>query len=347
MRFLTLLSLLVLTACATTLTPVPEAWRTVPEAPRIADLCARVTCAERTKSNVRVEGGKIVAGDKVLTPAFAAIQSFDVSLDRREVAFSAKRADNFDVGLVSLDGSEVSWLPEERVDETDVQWAPRGNKMSYMLHTARGDIVRTMHIPTSAQLSVDFADARVTALAWDPPAERYAVVVESAEASQRVESAEYSGERRRTVVPAAEHLDVVSEIMAGAVVLRPAALQYNETVPLVVWVDDDPLRWSDARAALIRNAKVAVAIVKEASGEVFWTEVRKAKWIDATRTYVVCGCRLQPALDRLKPVPTLIIEDDHVPNGFYRQQGTEIRVRGIQSFAAGYIAHELKTNGFR
>jgi hypothetical protein len=347
MRFLTLLSLLLLTACATALTPVPDSWRTVPEAPRVADLCARVACAERTKSNVRVEEGKLFAGDKALTPRFAAIQSFDVSLERREVAFSAQRGSNFDVGLVSLDGSEISWLPSEPVDEMDVQWAPRGNKVSYILHTTRGDIVRTMHIPTSAQLSVDFADARVVGLAWDPPAERYNVVVESAAASQSVESSEYSGERRRTIVPSAEHLDVVSEPIAGAVVLRPAALQYNETVPLVVWAGDDPLRWSDARAALLRNAKVAIAILQAPPGEAFWNDVRKLKWIDATRTYVVCGCRLQPALDRLKPVPTLIIEDKSVPEGFYRQEGHVIRVRGIQSFAAGYIAHELKTNGFR
>src|SRR2546430_2686569 len=95
---------LFLVACATALRPVPEAWRTVPEAARITDLCARVTCAEKTKSDVRVEGGRIVAAGKELTPAFAAIQSFDVSLERREVAFSAKRSDNFDIGLVSLDG---------------------------------------------------------------------------------------------------------------------------------------------------------------------------------------------------------------------------------------------------
>jgi hypothetical protein len=343
MRFLTLLSLLLTTACATTLTPVPEAWRTVPEAARIADLCARVTCAEKPKSNVRVEGGKLVAGDKALTPAFAAIQSFDVSLERGEVAFSAKRTDNFDVGLVALEGSEISWLPAERVDETDVQWAPRGNKVSYIVHTRRGDIVRTMHIPTSAQLSVDFADARVVGLGWDPPAERYAVVVESAQASQSVESAEYSGERRRTVVPAAQRLDAAAEPIANGLLLRPAALQYNETVPLVVWVDDDPLRWSDARAALMRNARVAVAIVKDTPGEAFWTEVRKMKWIDATRIYGV-GKTLRTQDSGLR---TLIIEDENVPSGFYRQQGSEIRVRGIQSFAAGYIAHELKTNGIR
>ena len=90
-----------------------------------------------------------------------------------------------------------------------------------------------------------------------------------------------------------------------------------------------------------------MAIVSEKPGDAFWSEVRKTKWIDATRMVGVCRCRLQPALDRLKPVPTQIIEDNSVPAGFYRQEGHVIRVRGIQSFAAGYIAHELKTNGFR
>src|SRR5215813_6608413 len=173
MRFSVMMSLLLATACATTLRPIPDSWRTVPAAAPVADLCAHFTCAEKAKSDVRVAGGTLFAGDKELTPAFTAIQSFDVSLERRE---------NFDVGLVSLDGSDVHWIPAERFDETDVRWAPRGNKVSYIVHTLRGDIVRTVHIPTSAQLSVDFSNAQVDALAWDPPAERYAVIVESPDA---------------------------------------------------------------------------------------------------------------------------------------------------------------------
>jgi hypothetical protein len=42
-----------------------------------------------------------------------------------------------------------------------------------------------------------------------------------------------------------------------------------------------------------------------------------------------------------------MIEDDTIPEGFYRDDGAVIRARGIQSFAAGYIAHELSTNGLR
>jgi len=343
MRLLATASLLLTTACATGLTPVPEAWRTVPQAPKITDLCARVTCAQRAKStDVRVAGGRLMNGEKALTPAFEAIQSFDVSLERREVVFSAKKGTSFDVGLVSLDGSDISWFPADRADETDVQWAPRGNKVSYVVRAPRGDIVRTLHVPSSMQLMVDFPTARVGALAWDPPAERYAVVVESPEASQRIESTKYGGEERRTVVPSAQHLDVVEEPLGGALVLRPTAMRYNETLPLVVWLDPDPLRWSDERAALMRNARVAIAIVTKTPDEAFWNEVKATKWIDSTRTYAV-----NSALSTQHSALKTFIEDSSIPNGQYRVEGSVVRTRGIQSFAAGYIAHELKPNALR
>src|SRR5690242_1155451 len=116
MRSIASLSLLLLTACATTLTPIPDAWRSVPAAPRITDLCARVTCAEKPRApDVHIATGRLYNGERGLTPQFASIQPFDVSLDRREVVFSAKRGDNFDVGLVSLEGSDISWIPPERV----------------------------------------------------------------------------------------------------------------------------------------------------------------------------------------------------------------------------------------
>ena len=344
MRFLVALSLLLTTACATALRPIPEGWRTVPEAARVTDLCARVTCVEKPKSGVRVVGGKLVNGAKELTPQFAAIQSFDVSLERGEVVFSAKRGDNFDVGLVALDGSDIHWIPSDRADETDVQWAPRGNKVSYVVHAARGDLVRTVHIPSSAQLSVDFVNGQVDALSWDPPAERYAVIVESADASQRIESMKYDGGERRTVVPAAERLDAVIEPLAGALVLRPSAIRYNEKLPLVVWIDEQPMRWNDARAALMRSAPVAIAVISKTPEAAFWNEVSKTKWLDPARTDLVTSGSAGRAAAR--PYK-LMIEDDTIPPGFYREEGDGVRVGKVQSFAAGYIAQELNTNGLR
>src|SRR6202049_4089262 len=54
----------------TTLKPVPGAWRSGPVAPRIADICTKVGCAEKATSEARVVDGKLVAGSKELTREF-------------------------------------------------------------------------------------------------------------------------------------------------------------------------------------------------------------------------------------------------------------------------------------
>jgi hypothetical protein len=222
--------------------------------------------------------GKLVAGGKVLTPQFKAIQSFEVSNERGEVVFSARRAGNFDIGLVSLDGGDVHWVPEDPADETDVQWAPRGNKVSYIIHTKAGDIVRTVHIPTAVQLSVDFPYTTVRALAWNPAADRYWVVLSSPDASERVESMQYDGRARRTEIAPDVRLDVAAEPMAGALLLRPNVMHYGEKLPLVVWVS--PFAWNDERGAMMRNRRVACAIMRRAPDDAFWAAMRAIPWID-------------------------------------------------------------------
>jgi hypothetical protein len=270
----------ILAGCATPNTPLPHA------AP-VGDLCARFECAPHDNSGVTVEDGKLVANGKVLTQQFAAIQSFDVSRDRGEVVFSAKRAGNFDIGLVSLEGSDIHWVPEDPADETDVQWAPRGNKVSYIVHARAGDVVRTVHVPTAVQLSVDFPYAAVRALAWNRAAERYWVVVSSPDASERIESMQYSGEVKRTEAPPEVKLDVAEEPLAGALLLRPPAMRYGEKLPLVVWVSDPPFVWNDARGALMRNRRVACAIMRRAPDAAFWAAATAIPWIDTGRIYVI------------------------------------------------------------
>ena len=259
----------------------------VPHAATVGDLCARFECAPGDKGGVTVVDGRLLVDGKVLTPRFAAIQSFDVSRDRGEVAFSARRADNFDIGLVSLEGSDVHWVPADPADETDVQWAPRGNKVSYTVHTRAGDVVRTVHVPTAVQLSVDFPYATVQALAWNRAADRYWVVVSSPDASERVESMQYGGEGRRTEVPADVRLDVAEEPVAGTLLLRPSAMRYGETLALVVWVADPPFVWNDARGAMMRNRRVACAIMRRAPDAAFWAAATAIPWIDIRRVYVV------------------------------------------------------------
>lgn len=287
-----------------------------------------LTACATVPSGVRIvktpQGAKLVNGTKDLTPPFLAIDSFDVSAARKEVVFSAKRKDNFDVGLVSVDGSEIHWIPEDPADETNVAWAPRGNKVSYIVHTRSGDIVRTVHIPTSVQVTVDFPWASIRSLAWDAAGETYAVTYSTPDASERVESARYDGSARSMQKPPAQHLDVAIDRIAEAIVVRPAAMHYNEKVPLVVWVTPDVFAWSDARGKLEREAKVAVALVRTEPSESFWKTANAVPWLDMTKVWVVDP---HPATRNPRPGTTLI---------------TNRRGRTLESFAAGFIADQLK-----
>lgn len=339
------LAAVVQVGCAST-QPVPAAWQSIPAAAPIRNVQldgeGKVTTAmvPLRPASIRIDGNRIVRGDTPLTPAFAAIDSFDVSESRGEVAFSAKRTNDFDIGLVSTDGSPISWVPNDPADEVKVQWAPRGNKISYVVRSKSGDLIRTVHIPTAAQLVVDFGAAKIETLGWDPKGERFAVVYSTPDASDRIEVLKYGGEDRKLVAPPAVRLDAeVSTFGPNAISLRPRDVAYNEKLPLVVWLDDEPFAWSDARAALLRGARVA-CIVTRALDDAVWKSVESA-WIDRGRTFVVAR----------RPVAvtgaTLIVADAALAPGRYRRAGTTVAVSPdvVQSFASHFIAEELKRTG--
>ena len=346
LRFLPMLAFV--TACASTTTLIPRAWMSVPEAPRVAGVGlgadGKITPAAPLKSqgSIRVDAGRVMNGEKALTEAFPAIESFDYSESRGEVVFSAKRKESFDIGLVSSDGSPIVWIPSpDPSDEIAVQWAPRGHKISYIVRAKGGDVVRTVHIPTAFNAVTDFPGARIHALAWDPQAEQYAVAYSTVDASDRVEIVKYDGSARKMVTPPAVTLDADVEPFAkDAILLRPRSLRYDEKVPLVVWVDDD-FTWSDARAALMKNTRVAVVITKRAPDDELWKAASETPWMDATRHFVV-NPRQQPATSNQQPIT--VVSDATLPPNRYRRTGAVVSVPPtvIQSFAAGFIADHLK-----
>jgi hypothetical protein len=332
-----LAGVLFLAGCASGSLPLPPAWESVPKAASASDYCAHFECAANIRlANIRVSENQLFNGSKGLTPKFAAIDSFDLSLERKEVVFSAKRKDNFDIGLVSMDGSDIHWIPEDPADEVAVQWARRGNKVSYILHTATGNIVRTVHIPTATPVSVTFPNTEIDALSWEPKAERFALVIESPDVSPHAVSMTYAGEKREEFIHPSDRLDVVVEPIGGVLVMRPNAIRYNERLPLVIWFDDKPFAWSDARAALMRNARVAIAIAPNV-GTAFWSEIKGVAWIDQARTYAV---NTRGPID----AATIITGDpDIAPHRFVRRGNTLfVPPAVVQSFAAAYIADDLK-----
>ncbi len=382
MRLITGMLGALLVACASTTPqpadqPIPSGWLPVAQTaqyPALSYAGGVLLYTPRTPVNggVRIvdsaAGAKLVSGDRDLTPEYLAIDSFDVSLDRREVAFSARRKDNFDIGLVALDGSEVHWVPEDPADEIAVQYAPRGNKISYVIRARGGDLVRTVHIPTAMQLTAEFPYGRVKALAWEPRAERYAVSWSSVDASDRVELMTYAGDERKVVVTPSVRLDVSAEPIGGALVLRPNVMRYNEKLPLVVWRTADRNEWSDARGALEREVPVACAVIDRDPDAAFWRAVAAVPWIDMSRILVVGVARPEelaglPTTDGRPPTadtrhrrdgerqtanggPTWIVGDSSIPPGSYRTRQNIVAVAPalVQSFGAAWVAHQLKGN---
>jgi len=349
--FVPLLSLLA--ACATALRPVPDDWLSVPAATRIrsVNLAADGTVspssqpAQRSlpQGGIRIVtnaiGPMIANPDKPLTEPFMAIDSFDLSESRGEVAFSAKRDDDFDIGLVAIEGSDISWVPDDPADEVAVKWAPKGSKISYIVRTRFGDVVRTLHIPTSFAFAVDFPFAHIHHVAWDPQGERYAVAYSTPTSSDAVDVLQYSGDSRRNVVKPAATLDVNLEPFAGdAIVLQRPDIAYNEKLPVVFWVTGDRLGWSDARAELMRTARVALVVTSRRPDDALWQRARETAWIDASRAYVVG--RGIGAVNGA----TVISAEPGIPEGQSRQDGGVVSVAPavIESFSARFIAADLK-----
>ena len=359
---LILLSLLP-AACSTTSHTVPDAWLSVPQAPRyrvmsldddgrvhprFGELPSRLTDGP-IHTVTSSDGTRIYNGEKPITEPFAEVESLSYSAARGEVAFSVRRDTGFDrgfdIGLVSSDASPISWVPNDPADEVDVQWAPRGSKISYVLRASGGDAVRTLHVPTSYQFVVPFPGATIHALVWEPKAERYAVAYSTVDASDRIATVKYDGTDRAMAIDAAARVDAdVLPFSEGAVLLRPRDVGYREKMPVVVWMADD-FAWSDARARLMNDARVAMIVTKAGLTDALWKEVAGTPWMDGARVFVV-DARTTRGTKRAEPSARyiLITPDAALPSVQYRVAGGVVSAAPavVQSVSAGFIADHLK-----
>jgi hypothetical protein len=327
-----------LVSCQATLQPVPIEWN----APSSAAPQAARVLSEDVSIEHEPAGARIVRNGKPLTPLFPAIESADVSKGRGEVVFAARRTNSFDIGLVSTDGSNINWIPEDPADEVGPRWAPRGNKASYILRNPEGDFVRTVHIPTATMLTVDFPLSVVTDVRWDMVGEEFSITYETPDASTRVETLTYAGERRRVTRPPETRLELTADPFASrSLLLRPRSLRYDEKVPLIVWIADTRRNaWDEHRARLLQNVRAA-CIVTEKTDDEFWRAVHETSWIDPARIFVVNPSSTQ------HPAPSTsfrITGDLTLPANRYRRTDRTIRTHPsvVKSFAAGFIAGALK-----
>jgi hypothetical protein len=188
------------------------------------------------------------------------IDSFDIDPKGQEVVFSASRSGNYDVAVISSEGGEPKWIAPDPRDERMVRWAPRGNKVSYVMRTFGATAIRTVHLPTSYQLTASLPFTDVTDLQWDPRAERYAVIASTPTRSPHVLTMKYSGEDQKSVTTPLELNAEIDQLPGRSeVVLLPQHVRYGSRYPVVVLAEElDPFAWSDTAAAILKKREVII-----------------------------------------------------------------------------------------
>jgi dipeptidyl aminopeptidase/acylaminoacyl peptidase len=229
-------------------------------------------------------------GSQPLFEPIRRVESFDVSPDGREVIFAGDRSGNLDVGLVSAASGEIRWIGPDPAPERGVSWAPRGNKVSWIVETATGALIRTVHIPTAYQVAVDLPFASAQSLSWEPKAERFAYVKTSLADGTSIETIRYGGEDRRTLVAPtggfAGEADVLMNAGVSANVFAPGPLRYGERRPVVVWVVS-PAEASTAARYDIPGSPGHIVITAGNPEVAFWDALSSLSWIDPARIFVV------------------------------------------------------------
>jgi hypothetical protein len=300
---------------------------------------------DRGEALVKVEA----ALQTQLTPDFSAIDSFDLAPSEKEIVISADAGKGLNVGLLSIDGGEIRWIFPDSLPERVVSWAPRGSKISYVVEALGGSIIRTVHIPTSYQLSIDFPLSHITSIAWEPSAEKFAVSLSSADRAPRVDLMRYGGEDRETIFGGTAVSQNIVDRVGEAVVVMPRVTRYGQRQPLVVWVArESPFAWNDARSRVSRDSDAGIAIVPpSAVSASLWPELLSLPWVDKDRVFIVFNHL--PANEPIMPqgVAVTVIRPAENRRAIGRGKQSTVLVPGgrpeiPESFAVEYILGKLQ-----
>lgn len=232
-------------------------------------------------------------GENDVSPAFPAVDSFDVAPRGDEIVFSARRESGFDVAIASTDGKTVNWVAPDPADEVGVTWAPRGNKVSFLIRGRDSTLVRSVHVPTAFQLTFDTPHMTVRGLAWESRAERFAMILDGPTASSHVDWIEYGGGRREALVAprtiVASEPERVGFGPTTALLLPPATIRYGDKLPLFVRLTDEPLSWSpDLKDLAALGGGILLAPAgswDEGSG--LATVLSELKWVDPGEVVII------------------------------------------------------------
>ncbi len=240
------------------------------------------------------EGERLVRfdgpGATGITPTFEKIDSWDVAPRGDELAFSAKVESGHDIGIVGVSGGEITWVAPDPADERNVTWAPRGNKITYTFESVDATLVRSVHVPTSFQVMFEMPLTTVRQIAWEPHAERIALVIDSPTVGPRIDWVGYNGEGRENLVEAIESVDAPVESVlwsdGSGVLLGPGVVRYDQSQPTVFWIEPgDPFAWR-ADVARLRGEGVPVLVTTRPRIGDLSTAVSQFPWVGPTSLYI-------------------------------------------------------------
>lgn len=241
------------------------------------------------------------AGENDVSPVFAAVDSVDVAPRGDEIVLSARRESGFDIAIASTDGKTVNWVAPDPADEVGVTWAPRGNKVSFLIRGLDSTLVRSVHVPTAFQLTFDMPHTTVRGLAWESRAERFAMILEGPTASPHVDWIEYGGGRREALVApraiVASEPERVAFGSAAALLLPPATIRYGDKLPLFVRLTDEPLSWSrDLKDVAMLGGGILLAPAGSwDEGKGLATVLSEFRWVDPDEVVVIDPSASLPA----------------------------------------------------
>lgn len=222
------------------------------------------------------------------------IDSFALSPDESEAVLSALHDGSLDPVIVSADGSKSKWVSLDPLAETNVTWAPRGHKISFVVHTSGGSLVRTVHVPTAFAVAVSFPFGSVLDTRWEPKAERLVILFSTPTTPARIDLVSYQAGEHQAVARSAPDVPGEAEPLSwkggSVVVLAPAALRYGARVPVIIWKESKDVFAFNAAATRLRE-EYGVGLIISPGGvsldAAFWAEVSSLPWVDPARTFVV------------------------------------------------------------
>jgi hypothetical protein len=239
------------------------------------------------------DGSEVHLGDFEGAPAF----DLDLDRDEEELVISARRNGSRGIAIVNARKERMNWVPADPGDEVMPRWAPRGYKVSYVIRHASGDLLRTVHVPTSAMTLVDFPHAMVAGFDWFPDGDHLVVSVSSILESDHLLEVHYEqGLRRELLEPEyrfERELDRISGTPAGTVMVMPLRVSYADRHPLVIWTrrgSSGGMPFDSVLVPLLERSELALLLVNGGAGELdrpFWDDLARTEWIDPSMVWLV------------------------------------------------------------